>query len=183
MAEKKYQYDGKTIEKNTPDKVIVRQANSDDAIHICRLRKALWVATYQQPEYQLAVQHQDFLSEKQVAVFANSISGEKHYHLVAEYQNKIIGWGAAEIIKNEIIALYVHTDYQHKGIGKSFYRLLMKQLNTKENIIIYAVLGNEKAINFYDKNGFKFLEQPSTQEITEGLKNHKLPLVKMQLTP
>ncbi|MCH9853084.1 MAG: GNAT family N-acetyltransferase [Alphaproteobacteria bacterium] len=169
--------------QNITGKVIIRGATINDAVAICDLRKILWQATYNQPEYRQAVQNQDFTSPQQILTFANSIKGGNHSHLVAEYQGNIIGWAAVELIKNEIIALYVASDYQGKGIGKAFYRLLMKKLDTNKPIIIYAVMGNKRAQQFYHKNGFQLIAQPNRQEITEGLKQHKLPLVKMQLTP
>ena len=102
---------------------------------------------------------------------------------MAEYEGDIIGWAAAELVKNEIIALYVASDYQGKGIGKAFYRVLMKKLDTSKPICIYAVMGNVRAQQFYQKNGFIITQQPNPQEISDGLKQHKLPLIKMQLNP
>ncbi len=169
--------------KSTNGKVIIRGAGLNDTVAICNLRKILWQATYHQPEYRQAVQNQDFTSPQQILIFANSIKGGKHSHLVAEYQGNIIGWAAAELVKNEIIALYVASDYQGRGIGKAFYRLLMKKLDSTKPIIIYAVMGNKRAQQFYQKNGFQLTSQPSQQEIIDGLKQHKLPLITMQLTP
>ncbi len=169
--------------KSISGKVIIRGAGINDAVAICDLRKILWQTTYNQPEYIQAVQNQDFTSSQQILTFANSIKGGKHSHLVAEHEGNIIGWAAAELVKNEIIALYVASDYQGKGIGKAFYRSLMKKLDSTKPIIIYAVMGNERAQQFYQKNGFQLIEQPSKQEITEGLKQNKLPLITMRLNP
>ncbi|MCH9844812.1 MAG: GNAT family N-acetyltransferase [Alphaproteobacteria bacterium] len=169
--------------KSISGKVIIRGARLNDAVAICDLRKILWQTTYNQPEYRQAVQNQDFTSPQQILTFANSIKGGQHWHLVAEHEGNIIGWAAAELVKNEIIALYVASDYQGKGIGRAFYRLMMKKLDSTKPIIIYAVMGNERAQQFYQKNGFQLIEQPSQNEITEGLKQHKLPLITMQLNP
>ena len=105
----------------------------------------------------------------------------QHIHWVAQYHDKIIGWAACAPRDNEIIALYILPDFQGKGLGTKLYRLMLNQLNRTKNIIIYAVVGNQYAVRFYQKQGFQIIASPSEAEILAGLKKNQLPLLTMCL--
>lgn len=56
----------------------------------------------------------------------------------------------------ELGSLYVHLDYQNKGVGKSLL-LHMEQEIEKDSFIYAKVLSNAPwSISFYEKNGFTF---------------------------
>ena len=105
----------------------------------------------------------------------------QHIHWVAQYHGKIIGWAACAPRDNEIIALYILPEFQGKGLGTRLYGLMLNQLNLTKNIIIYAVVGNQYAVRFYQKQGFQITASPSEAEILAGLKKNQLPLLTMCL--
>ena len=105
----------------------------------------------------------------------------QHIHWVAQYHDKIIGWAACAPRDNEIIALYILPEFQGKGLGTKLYGLMLNQLNRSQNIIIYAVVGNQYAVRFYQKQGFQIIASPSEAEILVGLKKNQLPLLTMCL--
>ncbi len=163
------------------DAIIIRPASATDAPAICQLRQILWFSTYSNPEYQATLQRQDFTSQQQIDTYIASISGGVHFHLVAEKKQQLIAWAAVELLKNEIIALYVMQDEQGQGLGRKLYQLLLKKLDSSKTIGIYTVCGNQRAIDFYRKNNFIITQQPDQAQIAQGLKNHQLPLLKMEL--
>ena len=65
----------------------------------------------------------------------------------------------------EIGALYVLEAYQRRGIGSALMRECISRMPPLP-VALFVLLGNEKAIRFYKKNGFEFtgnrLEQPVT---------------------
>ena len=105
----------------------------------------------------------------------------QHIHWVAQYHDKIIGWAACAPRDNEIIALYILPEFQGKGLGTKLYGLMLDQLNLTKNIIIYAVVGNQYAVRFYQKQGFQIIASPNEAEILAGLAKNQLPLLTMCL--
>ena len=65
----------------------------------------------------------------------------------------------------EIGALYVLQAWQRRGIGTELMRSCISRLPPLP-VALFVLRGNEKAIRFYEKNGFSFtgktLEQPGT---------------------
>ena len=56
----------------------------------------------------------------------------------------------------EVIAIYVLKAYQGKGIG---YRLMveaMEKLSSFHKVILWVLEGNDKAVSFYERFGFRF---------------------------
>ncbi len=188
----------------------IRRAQAEDAGAICNLRAVMWKTTYRQKEYQLAIAKQEFTSPAMVAHFAQSIQNGKnwaqhsktssdihtvdtekntntqlgpHAHWVATVSGEVVGWAATHQFDNEIIALYLLPKFHGKAIGLALYQILLESLDLAREIIIYAVYGNEYAIKFYEKRGFRIINAPSHAEIVAGLQQDKLPIMKMSLAP
>ncbi|HEX8735160.1 MAG TPA: GNAT family N-acetyltransferase [Pyrinomonadaceae bacterium] len=87
---------------------------------------------------------------------------------LAKINGEIIGFAA--IGRNFIDQLYVHPDYQGKGLG-SFW---IEQAKTKYSdfLELYTFAANAKAIAFYKKHGFKIIERGVAPD-------EKVPDVKM----
>lgn len=67
----------------------------------------------------------------------------------------------------EVWRLYVHPDFQGKGIGGRLIAFAEEQARLKgySEIVIWAFKGNQKGVKFYQKQGYainkeKFLEEP-----------------------
>ncbi|NLB49980.1 MAG: GNAT family N-acetyltransferase [Clostridiaceae bacterium] len=56
----------------------------------------------------------------------------------------------------EVIALYVLGDYQGRGLGLELMKATMDRLADKREVILWVLRGNEKAIRFYQRYGFRF---------------------------
>lgn len=79
--------------------------------------------------------------------------------LVYEKDKVIIGFITFTIMyeKAEIIDLVVDTNHQKNGIGASLINAVIKDCADKkcENITLEVRVGNQKAISFYRKHGFR----------------------------
>lgn len=56
----------------------------------------------------------------------------------------------------EIIALYVLADYYGKGIGYRLMQEAMQYLSDYPQIALFVIKGNQRAIDFYTRYGFRF---------------------------
>ena len=74
--------------------------------------------------------------------------------------NKVVGILAFN--ENEINQLYIHNDYQGKGIGRRF--LDIAKMKSSGRLILYTFEVNRKAQRFYEKNGFKIVGRGNDNE-------------------
>lgn len=74
---------------------------------------------------------------------------------VAEVENKIIGFAIADLIENNIWALFMHPDFENKGIGKMLHEQMMDWYfsQSKKNVWL-TTAPHTRAENFYLKNGW-----------------------------
>ena len=67
----------------------------------------------------------------------------------------------------EIVALYVLRAYQRRGIGTALMRECISGVPPLP-VALFVLRGNEKAIRFYEKNGFAFTGTQLEQTVTGG---------------
>ena len=78
----------------------------------------------------------------------------EHYSIVAEVDGVIVGFG--DIAENGYIdRLYVHKDYQHKGIGTAICDELEKSVNMNE----YTVHASITAKPFFEARGYIVIKE------------------------
>lgn len=75
------------------------------------------------------------------------------YIALDESDDKVIGMLAFN--ENEINQLYIHVNYQGRGIGKRF--LCIAKGNSTGRLTLYTFDVNQKAQRFYERNGFKII--------------------------
>ena len=97
--------------------------------------------------------------KKRLIDWKKELNSQKSYWIVAEKNNKIIGFGNAEIKnKNEgwLTMLYIDRGFRGKGIGKSLTKERINWLKKKKINEIWAgmVIKNKKSINNLKKFGF-----------------------------
>jgi len=80
---------------------------------------------------------------------------------IASFDNKIVGFACYlesrdEDLTNagEIMAVYILNEYKNLGIGKALMASCYKELSSYENIILWVLESNKKAIGFYESEGF-----------------------------
>ncbi|MEK6875687.1 MAG: GNAT family N-acetyltransferase [Nanoarchaeota archaeon] len=91
--------------------------------------------------------------------FKKDIKSKDNYWVVAEINNKIIGFANAEIKKNEgmLRMLYIDKIFRKKGIGKKLTKIRIKWLRRKKVKSISAgiLIKNKASINNLKNFGFK----------------------------
>ncbi len=75
----------------------------------------------------------------------------------------------------EIFALYVLADYHGKRIGYELMNAALDQLSAYPRIALWVLKGNERAIRFYERYGFRF--DGTEQEIMLGTPNAELRMI------
>ena len=75
---------------------------------------------------------------------------------VCENDGTIIGFAIADLIDNNIWALFVHPDFEGNGIGKILHDTMMDWYFTQQKEIVWlSTDANTKAEKFYRKQGWK----------------------------
>ena len=81
--------------------------------------------------------------------------------LVAKDGYRVIGFvgyghhGPEDPDTGEVYALYVLPEYQGMGVGRQLLDAALDKLSAFPLLCLWAVKGNERAIRFYEKNGFR----------------------------
>lgn len=136
----------------------IRKARVEDAKTIVEINVATWKTAYKGllPDNFLAQRN---VTDKRIEGTIESINKNQRIWLVAEEDNQIIGFccgGEARDenfpAKHELCAIYVLQSNQNKGVGQALLNEFKNQINN-QSFYLYALKGNQKAINFYIKNG------------------------------
>lgn len=90
-----------------------------------------------------------------------------------------VGFGAYRDEKDtdigEIYGLYVLEEYHGKKIGFSLMNEAVKQLSDYKTIALWVLKGNDKAILFYERYGFRF--DGAEKKVVLGTENTELRMV------
>ncbi len=93
---------------------------------------------------------------------------EKQFKIIGVFDNcTLIGYCISSISDNreigEIESLYIDNNYRGMNIGKELMTKSLQWIeeNEVQNIHIYVAVGNEEALEFYNKFGFR----PSTYKL------------------
>ena len=125
------------------DNIIIRPAIADDAFEFTTLGNFVWRNAYSHIFPEEVFLEKEAKAPKKIAEFPQvCTTTNERIVRVAEFQNKIVGFMIGVRHSNYqhfaslgyagLMALYIHPDFQHKGIGKALK--LMK--NGAENLII-----------------------------------------------
>lgn len=100
----------------------------------------------------------------------SQLESEAGIFIVAKDESeKIIGLATANNIGKGIIylrRLYVNVENQRQGIGSELLSFVIKYFPKARSLRLDVADGNEKAINFYAKQGFQIVERK--EEAIEG---------------
>ncbi len=137
------------------------------------------------------------MSEEELAIYLEETRSENYFRslinsdiiLLAAKDNRIAGYIQLCDIKSTIKtatnrdqainALYIHSDFQGQGIGKTLMDMAFahKRFKDAENIYVDVWDENERAVALYKKYGFKIVGQC---EVTAGGKRLGYDLVMMR---
>lgn len=103
--------------------------------------------------------------------FRDSIA--KLTRFVAEEKGKIVGFGDYNP-QGELTGLYVHKDFQRKGIGNKLLQR-MEQQAYNDGLRMFHALSTITAKGFYDRQGYQ-----TVRKTMHAIKGHKLVVYKME---
>lgn len=102
--------------------------------------------------------------------------------LVAKDGEKVVGfvgYGAspdgALPACGEVFAIYVLAEYQGRKIGYALMNAALEKLSAYQRIAIWVLKGNDHAIRFYERYGFRF--DGTEAEIMLGTPNRELRMI------
>ena len=85
---------------------------------------------------------------------------------VAEINSSIVGFAIADLMENNIWALFMHPDFEKKGIGKQLHNSMLDwYFNQTKNIVWLGTEPNTRAEQFYKKNGWTEIGKNGSKEI------------------
>lgn len=111
------------------------------------------------------IEEKDYLLLKELykEIFDVNISFNEEFKYIKVYvdNDNIIGFIDYSIIydRAEINYIYVLDNYQRQGIATTLLNDMISNLNGVVNITLEVNETNEKAINFYQKNGFEVVSK------------------------
>ncbi len=75
---------------------------------------------------------------------------------VCQTGNRIVGFAIADLVKNNIWALFIHPEFEGKGIGKKLHDTMLNWYFSNTPATVWLGTGaNTKAVQFYKKCGWK----------------------------
>lgn len=163
----------KSIDQN----YIIRKAKVEDYLSLHRVYFETWLDTYPNEEFNITVEDIEYkfkekLNPEKILEGQERIAtaGDKRRMLLIESFGEVIGLCncSEENDHNKLQAIYVLPKYHGMGLGYALWREAKKVFNLQKDIIVYVASYNKKAINFYEKLGFK-----STGKIFFN-ENHKM---------
>ncbi len=85
---------------------------------------------------------------------------------VCEIENIIVGFSIADLVENNIWALFVHPDHEEKGIGKKLHHLMMNWYFEQTNVTVWlGTAPGTRAEKFYTLMGWKEVGKNGANEI------------------
>ena len=113
------------------------------------------------------------VSDKDVAEFI-SVRGRGW---VCEIDNCIVGFAIADLIDNNIWALFVHPDVEGKGIGKTLHDMMLNWYFAQQKEMVWlSTTPNTRAEKFYRMQGWKEVGLYGKGEIKFEMKSPLRPL-------
>ena len=162
---------------------ILRLMTKEDIVPVFELYKKVWLSTYVSKENNILEKDiVDFWSTKLPYQSDEVISNEDVLRLVVTYKDLIVATSNTFRKSKDLSLLYINTLYidpsfQRKGIGCMMINHIKNYFKNYSNIFLETATYNNKAIDFYIKNGFSI---DSNWKGNFSLGNGKsLPLIKL----
>ena len=100
--------------------------------------------------------------------------------LIALDDAKVVGFVSygdfrdSATIAGEVFALYVLKDYYGKGVGRQLIQAAFAALDGYQEIILWVLEDNKRAIAFYEKMGFVFDGQEKVIDLGEDVREKRM---------
>lgn len=141
-------------------KITIRKAKSKDAKIIAELHKKVvsGVNSKYYPTEAIKEWIKDISEENVRYQFQNS------YWIVAEIDNKVVGFGQYSVNDGEIDQINVDPDYLNQNIGVKMYNYMENNLRSR-GVKKICLNSTPNATGFYQKLGFKKIQETNLKSI------------------
>jgi len=147
---------------------MIRKATKDDVSRIAEI-----YIFNNRLSYYPVFKNEEFSFKKLTVVsYMNEILENNEIDRFYVYEDNNIIKGFIEIIDKEIFKLYVEPFFQNNHIGQELIEFAIKEHNVN---FVWCLEKNDKAIKFYERNGFKFKGET---KFVEGTKELEVKLLK-----
>lgn len=162
----------------------VRVASLDDVVQIAQIHVDSWAYAYTGLMPQSYIE--SYTLAKRQQLWANIIGRKLAQVLVADCGGVLVGFlcfgqpkDLAGTQNYELSSIYLHPEKIGLGIGQVLYDECEKMLQVRQakRIVVWALDGNERALNFYVKQGFTRTGNVS-EECSDNLVLTDIELVK-----
>lgn len=165
--------------------IIIREASVEDADEIARVHTLAWQETY---AYAFGVEalaeiNQQRRAEGWAKILAGEYEGDgtEKVVVVAEAPSqKVFGFASMgrdqdnpTLELRQLYAIYLLQSHQQRGLG----RQLLQTIIADQPASLWVLRGNDRAINFYRRQGFEFDGTERTEEFFK-LPAHELRMVR-----
>lgn len=157
---------------------IIRKASMDDVNDIARIHVNSWQEAYKGLMPQRFIESYTF--DKRHKLWTNIIERELAAVFVAVSHDECLGFlcvGQLKFMEDtqtyELSSIYINSSYIGVGIGQSLYKECEKYLLVRgaEQVTVWALDSNKRALNFYAKLGFRLTGQTSKEQAEEVVLN------------
>ena len=153
----------------------IRKMHYEDSKQVQIITKTSWHATYEgiiPLEIQNNFLKLNYSDESMKRRIEHSIV------YVAEVEGEIVGFANYSKVRDggkvELAAIYLHPEFQGRGIGTALIQQAVKELDGIKEIYINVEKGNKIGMNFYEAKGFEVVK-----ESEEEFNGHILKQVRM----
>ena len=146
---------------------MIRTGTAQDITAVQEIAHISWNDTYQDI---IPMNIQQSFLDKSYSVPMMEMRLKKTILLLAEHEGQPVGFANFTKLDDdgdaELIALYMKPEHQRHGYGKKLLDSGLSYLLDGSNLFVYVESENLKGRNFYEANGFEFVEE--FEELFEG---------------
>lgn len=149
--------------------ILIRQMLTDDAAYVARFHHAAWMDAYRNL---LPKEGLDRITLRHFQQSWKQILQEtERINLVAIEKAMPVGYASYVPLKKpgrwELVGLYVHPRSMNKGCGSALFGAVLEDIRAQDanQLIVWVMDGNQRAIQFYQKHGMSF--SGKTRETTQ----------------
>jgi ribosomal protein S18 acetylase RimI-like enzyme len=180
----------KLSEKESKENVVeIRKAKAEDFEGVREVHYRSWLETY--PNKELGITEEDIhkrfedrFAENKKQKFLEFINNPNIIYLVVMENSKIIGFSifSKEDNRNFIEAIYLDPGHVGKGVGSKLWKELEKSFDPNLPIELEVASYNERAILFYKKLGFVFIDKVAKAAPQMPISKAAMPVRVMSLS-
>lgn len=145
--------------------ITIRYVSSEDIPHVQSIAHDTWFYTYE------GIYSKDFIQNFLSGAYSNEnlnrsverdLQSPKRSFLIAEFNNEVVGYAQTRQVNDEeyeLLRIYVRPEYHKMGIGNGFIQEYIQILKPIKKLFAWVAKENHRGRAFYEKSGFKELEE------------------------